>query len=544
LPENLDYTASFQLNNKIKQTNTVLGKRKEPATPQEETIRKIPKKSQAKTNLLFSLASGSNHSACIDKEKNLWLSGKNAQGQLGLGDNKDRPLFHKLPELTKIISVSCGRRFTICLNSNGVLWSFGANSKGQLGLGDTNPRNIPTRVPITDRIKSIHCGAAHTMCVSSTKVWAFGLNNCGQLGIRNEVTQLSPHLIDVENIKQIACGKYHSIALDESGNLFGTGNNERAQLGKGDRFYTHFKQIIHKIPNIVSISCGDYFTVVLTESGEVYGIGDNGCGQLGFRPTGCISTLTKMNSIPAAIQISCKCNSTLVIDADRKLWGVGSNASGELGLGKSIPSLIIALQISDLSDCVAVSNGARHTLVFTDRNLVCFGLNDCGQLGFGDKVNRNEPVVSQYFATEIPKTIDWKMLKQVFKWDNDDVNDLQKYENTIHFGKDMPQGKTWKDAYRATNDKLLELSEFVSNSGTTLMSYLTEQQQLEKQIKEAKERYRLLCKSLKENSSKQEQHNYALKFASEYISPITYLRDKASENIDSYGDHSSDTDVE
>ncbi|HAV43566.1 TPA: hypothetical protein DCX15_06090, partial [bacterium] len=44
-------------------------------------------------------------------------------------------------------SVSGGGSHTLAIKKDGTLWAWGHNEEGQLGLGDTRDRYTPTRVP-------------------------------------------------------------------------------------------------------------------------------------------------------------------------------------------------------------------------------------------------------------------------------------------------------------------------------------------------------------------------------------------------------------
>ena len=94
---------------------------------------------------------------------------------------------------------------------------------GQLGHGDKDDIITPSRVEGLDNMVSVSCGAHHTMCLSSDfKVYAFGYNHCGQLGIgRNVESEPLPVLVPLDvNIKQIACGAFHSVFLTYDGEIW------------------------------------------------------------------------------------------------------------------------------------------------------------------------------------------------------------------------------------------------------------------------------------------------------------------------------------
>jgi alpha-tubulin suppressor-like RCC1 family protein len=88
-------------------------------------------------------------SACALKiDHSLWCWGRNVEGQLGLGDTRDRYAPTQVGSLTAWTSMSVGRFHACAGQADGRAWCMGENSSGQLGLGDTVRRSAPTWVSI------------------------------------------------------------------------------------------------------------------------------------------------------------------------------------------------------------------------------------------------------------------------------------------------------------------------------------------------------------------------------------------------------------
>ena len=113
--------------------------------------------------ILQDASAGTNHEAILVShevladDKYIYVRGKNDYGQLGLGDNKTRYEYEKMPFVNPK-QVSCGDNHTLILNANGELFVTGKNSEGQLGLSDSNDRNIFIKndsVENIERIKAI-----------------------------------------------------------------------------------------------------------------------------------------------------------------------------------------------------------------------------------------------------------------------------------------------------------------------------------------------------------------------------------------------------
>ncbi|NBO99244.1 MAG: hypothetical protein EBU90_03835 [Proteobacteria bacterium] len=109
--------------------------------------------------------------------------------------------------------VSAGNEFTIALDTNNKLWSFGKNDYGQLGVGDTTARSLPTQLSLNN-CQAIDVGANHSLAINNAKkLYTFGRNNNGQLGLGDTIDRYEPTMVSTEIrwAKPIAGGN-HSLA--------------------------------------------------------------------------------------------------------------------------------------------------------------------------------------------------------------------------------------------------------------------------------------------------------------------------------------------
>ena len=140
-----------------------------------------------------------------------------------------------------------GHTFAICENKK--IYCWGRNYDGQLGLGDNKNRNEPVEFKIEENsspIKQIICGAYHTFAIcENNKIYCWGNNNFGQLGL-GRIKMLgfrfryktAPIEFKIEGnsspIKQIICGANHIFAICENNKIYCWGYNHSGQLGLGD----------------------------------------------------------------------------------------------------------------------------------------------------------------------------------------------------------------------------------------------------------------------------------------------------------------------
>ncbi|KAI5639587.1 regulator of chromosome condensation (RCC1) repeat domain-containing protein [Phthorimaea operculella] len=127
---------------------------------------------------------------------------------------------------------------------------------------------------------------------SADKVYAWGLNNYGQLGITGEKRKtalFSPTEASAFNAlgcgwTAVACGQHHSLALDDKGQLYAVGRCEYGRLGLGER--TGDAEALEPVPalansRVVSIAAGTSNSFAVTDTGEVFAWGMGSEGQLG-----------------------------------------------------------------------------------------------------------------------------------------------------------------------------------------------------------------------------------------------------------------------
>lgn len=146
------------------------------------------------------IAAGGLHSAILSLTGAVYLFGKNEFGQLGLGDTKNRsvPTLQKSLRNQKIAYISLGSEHSAALTFEGGLFTWGNGTYGQLGHGSSSNDIAPRKVfeLMGVRLTQVSCGRCHTLVVSEIgRVYSFGLNGSGQLGIGSTNTKLLPTTI-------------------------------------------------------------------------------------------------------------------------------------------------------------------------------------------------------------------------------------------------------------------------------------------------------------------------------------------------------------
>lgn len=326
------------------------------------------------------------------RERKLFTCGKNTYGQLGLGKMNSAVLRFEDTSVSNVEQVCSGQNHTVIKKTDGTIWSCGRNQFGQLGLGDNIDRNVFTKIDV-DNVELICCGDDFTIIKKTDgTIYGCGDNNYGQLGLGDITPRNTFSKIAIDDVKCIGCGKDHTIIVKNNGDVYGSGNNTYGELGLGSgssNYYTTFSKI--DISHIVNVSLGYLHSLLLNDRGEIFTFGRNHNGELGLGHNSNINTPTKVD-VDNVINIECGSYTSIIIKEDRSIWGTGYNYYGTFGTGSN-GNLNKFTQIMTTLDTTNIGQmycGMYHTIiVMKDGTVLATGYNEFGELGLGDKTNKN-----------------------------------------------------------------------------------------------------------------------------------------------------------
>ena len=408
------------------------------------------------------IAPGTVHTVARDNEDNVCSWGLNyyssySQGMLGNNSTDpcyipvwvwsgDQDPYNDYLEDIEVIAAGRSGRHTLAVDSGGHVWSWGSNSTllaqigGQLGHGPTSQYsqtpiqvyagqqreiNDPCASPDPDaplsNIIAVAGGMNFSLALDDPcgRVYSFGSNRYEELGINdsNVDYKLTPVAVltdpcddesYLEDIAAIAAGAEHSLALDNSGNvwIWGTpayhsgyvgtlGDGSAAGVASSVAIYVRAGDQNPGDPdvplsNITAISAGAGHNMALDSNGYVWTWGENSFGQLGVDededyiakyPVKVHGGQMGTQYLENITAISAGYGFCLALDTDGVVWVWGINENGQLGLDDTteyyVPQQMLCAgaddfgvtktsvpEASPLDPCDPCSNGITYTICY------------------------------------------------------------------------------------------------------------------------------------------------------------------------------------
>ncbi|MCL1904681.1 MAG: hypothetical protein FWG19_00975, partial [Methanomassiliicoccaceae archaeon] len=366
------------------------------------------------------VAAGGAHSLALKSDGTVWTWGYNSDGQLGDGTRTDRtkPVQVKGPGgsgyLTGVTAIAAGSNHSMALKEDGTVWAWGYDLYGQLGDGDSGTEaNKSTPVQVKDQngtgyltdVKAIAAGELHSMALKDDgTLWTWGFNFQGQLGDGTSglsANKSTPALV-LSDVRAIAASGTRSVALKNDGMVYAWGD------------YTVTPTQVSGLSDVTAIATGERYSIALKNDGTVWAWGNNFYSQLGNGTTNNSNTpvqvkeesdfgfLTNVKIIAAGPQHS------MALKNDGTVWAWGYNINGQLGDGTSGPSANKSTPVPVLTDVKAIATGGGLTgynitnnnghsiAVKNDGTVWAWGANEKGNLGDGTSGSGHDKNVPVY----------------------------------------------------------------------------------------------------------------------------------------------------
>ena len=380
--------------------------------------------------LYTQVAAGTHHVLALRPDGTAWAWGSNQFGQLGNGTNTGitSPALFASPNPTPAqvgtalyTQVSAGGDHSLGLRPGGTAWAWGSNQYGQLGTGSTTGTSAPNIIPAqagTDVYTQVSAGGLHSLGLHANgSIWAWGLNDSGQLG--NATTTTSPPTTTTvtapttttpttptttatttpttttttnttttnttnapapvsgsETYTQVAAGGLHSLGLRADGSIWAWGKGNFGALGNGkqDASVSFPTQEVTGGTTWTVLATGSAANTSLARTTSGYhfaSTGSNDFGQLGDGTTTLASRFDRMSPLrslqPLPVELSAFTATAAGPGAVRLAWATASETnSAAFDVERSTDGRIFG-RIATVA--AAGSSTALRTYVLTDAQL-------------------------------------------------------------------------------------------------------------------------------------------------------------------------------
>ena len=339
---------------------------------------------------------GSQHTICVSTKGKVYTFGWNNYGQCGVPINSTIVLkselennrlininkFNelelrilnridgvKIPQIDEIIlsnSITCGEDYTLIVDKEGKLWSFGLNLNGQLGLGHCEQIDKPREVIIEKDNKTFQ---------NSPSLSQNQNQNMNSIDTNSKKKSIY-NVINKKKFSLVKSAGYINFCTTEEGNIYmwPWGDKEGNLHYSPKRFFLSSLQEKEKV---TSIACGNNFCLILNSNGMVYSMGkSNKYGELGvgdfnprYGPTPIEFFYLNKERIN---QISCGFKHSVAKSSTGRVYTWGCGCKGQLGQDNynnmSIPGFV---GFEDpFMKIIQVSAGFRSTFFLSENRKV------------------------------------------------------------------------------------------------------------------------------------------------------------------------------
>lgn len=244
----------------------------------------------------------------IEERGSVYGVGCNTVGQLGLGDTEPRGVLTVLEKtrgrgVVDLVVNGCDSCFALTADHEVLAWGGGGYTATM--QQQTDAASFACEPHMVDELQGedvigMCVGASHVAAVTSGgDIFAWGRNQCGQLGLADLKTRRTPELLGYferhqDRVHQVAAGENHTAALTRSGKVYCWGHVDSGKLGIGvDERYgaRDAEKSFFPAPTLVSkvaqycirqIACGSAHTLARSSNGTCFAWGHGAGGRLGL----------------------------------------------------------------------------------------------------------------------------------------------------------------------------------------------------------------------------------------------------------------------
>ena len=381
-----------------------------------------------KSEVIRMVSGGAKHSLAVSQSGDIWAFGHGDNGRLG--NNATRGSL--VPELAvgristeTAVFVCAGEAHSACLDSEGRLYTWGTGSYGRLGSGQESDQHVPAVIEALGKIKmmTVSCGAFHTCAISlEGEMYVFGGGLYGKLGIESDKNCILPvkvsgnDQVSGSSFTQVACGTFHTVAVNEQGMCLSWGFGGHGRLGNGSSEQVNKPSPVQGgfLKSLVTGSSSRRFASSILQRGDAMAESKRQSGGTDVGAGGAAKAddaFFEDESPTKIIGIAAGANHSMYMTLEGHVYSWGGDEDGQCGqersdaIGPHIPEQVQA-HIGGLR-VIGIACGARHSMCVTARgDVYTWGLGSSGQLGHGSQDSLNRPTLVQLLNGQFVVAVD------------------------------------------------------------------------------------------------------------------------------------------
>ena len=188
-------------------------------------------------------------------------------------------------------AIAVGNLFSLAIKNGGV-WAWGVNEAGELGNGTIGltPNATPVAVTgLSSGVTAISASNNSSLAVQNGGVYFWGGSQTTPVAV--------PGL--GSGATAVAAGRYHNLAV-RNGGVYTWGYNGVGELGDGTTtdHYTPAQIDPADLHDIIAVAAGENSSYALSSDGSLWDWGDNTLGEMGLGNTFQSSYLTPQHLLP------------------------------------------------------------------------------------------------------------------------------------------------------------------------------------------------------------------------------------------------------
>ena len=338
-------------------------------------------------------ASAASNSVTPVVNKELYGSGANTLGQLGLNDTIARSSPTQVGALNDWASIVVGQNGNAAATKrDGTVWSWGLGATGRTGQNNTVYYSSPVQIGALSNWSALATYREHTLSIKTDgTLWAWGNGANGRLGDNSVVTASSPIQIGSNtNWASCAAGERQGAAITTSGVLYAWGRNNVGQVGVNNKI--DYSSPVQVGSGYAMVSAGADHMLAIKTNGTLWSWGVASQGRLGLNSPDAVSSPTQVGALTNWEYVSAGRENSHAIRAGIMYgWGAGSFIGNNTTINASSP-----VQVTSASNWtrVASTNESIVAAIRSDGSLWGWGRNENGELGQGNRIplNASSPI--------------------------------------------------------------------------------------------------------------------------------------------------------